>query len=84
VSFLFFKPTFDLICLFSLPTEAALLAPGTRDGQTKLVRDGGEVICYNWSAEQNMWIKIGPVVGAKKPTEGRTLYEGQVKNIFFV
>ncbi|XP_059472996.1 phospholipase A-2-activating protein [Neocloeon triangulifer] len=66
-----------------LPTMAALLAPGSRDGQTKLIREGGEVICYSWSAEQNQWIKIGPVVGAKKPTEGRSMFEGQEYDFVF-
>ncbi|CAB3368543.1 Hypothetical predicted protein [Cloeon dipterum] len=66
-----------------LPTEAALLAPGTKDGQTKLIRDGTEIICYNWSAAQNQWIKVGPVVGAKNPTDGRTMFEGKEYDFVF-
>ena len=31
----------------------ALLTPGTRDGQTKIIREGGAGIAYNWSSARS-------------------------------
>ena len=44
------------------PMEQALAVPGTRDGQTRLVRASGGVQVYMWSAAQHKWLKTGDVV----------------------
>lgn len=58
-----------------------LYEPGKSDGQTKLVREGTEVICYSWSMAEGTWTRVGPVVGATggtQATSGKTLHEGKV------
>lgn len=35
---------------------------GTKDGQTKFVREGGGVMAYGWSLSKGEWEKIGEVV----------------------
>lgn len=64
-----------------LPEPQVLLAPGKRDGQTKMVKDGDKVSVHSWDASKAQWIKIGDVVGAAgathDPTE-RVVYEGVV------
>ncbi|XP_054161427.1 phospholipase A-2-activating protein-like [Oppia nitens] len=57
-----------------LPTADTLLMPGTKDGQTKLVKDGDKVTVHNWDATKQQWIKIGDVVGAADTN--KELYEG--------
>ena len=68
-----------------LPTESALLQPGTKDGQTKIIRRGTDKVeIHNWSASQACWIKIGDVVGStggSQQTSGKTLYQGKVRLI---
>ena len=54
---------------------------GTREGQTRLIRDGEKVEAYQWSVSEGRWIKIGDVVGssgANQQTSGKVLYEGKV------
>uniref|UniRef100_G3TXR0 Phospholipase A-2-activating protein n=1 Tax=Loxodonta africana TaxID=9785 RepID=G3TXR0_LOXAF len=54
--------------------------PGTRDGQTRLIRDGEKVEAYQWSVSEGRWMKIGDVVGlsgANQQTSGKVLYEGK-------
>ena len=55
---------------------------GTRDGQTKLVRNGDIVEAYSWSAAEAEWTKIGDVVGDSdseaRPSTTRVMYEGKV------
>ena len=64
-----------------LPDPQVLLAPGKRDGQTKMVRDGDKVSVHSWDASKCQWLKIGDVVGAagacNDPTQ-RVMYEGVV------
>ncbi|XP_006737093.1 phospholipase A-2-activating protein [Leptonychotes weddellii] len=53
---------------------------GTREGQTRLIRDGEKVEAYQWSVSEGRWIKIGDVVGssgANQQTSGKVLYEGK-------
>ena len=63
---------------------------GTKDGQTKMVKDGkGKVELYSWEAATSLWKKVGDVVGSSggsQATSGKTLYEGQVGDscIFFI
>uniref|UniRef100_A0A8C2NJA0 Phospholipase A-2-activating protein n=1 Tax=Capra hircus TaxID=9925 RepID=A0A8C2NJA0_CAPHI len=63
-----------------LPGREHLNEPGTREGQTRLIRDGEKVEAYQWSVNERRWIKIGDVVGssgASQQTSGRVLYEGK-------
>lgn len=71
----------------ALPGSDALLAPGTRDGQTKLVKEGKGVFCYQWSTVSDEWIKIGEVTGSaeggsKDPSQ-KTTYEGKDYDFLF-
>ncbi|OQV12087.1 Phospholipase A-2-activating protein [Hypsibius exemplaris] len=67
-----------------LPTDAALYAPGEKDGQTKIIRKDGKVEVYNWSAMENEWKKIGDVVGSSnEKASGRTLYQGREYDYVF-
>ncbi|NXC21782.1 PLAP protein, partial [Corythaeola cristata] len=64
-----------------LPGKEDLKDPGTRDGQTRLIKDNGKVEAYQWSVSEKRWIKIGDVVGssgATQQTSGKVLYEGKV------
>uniref|UniRef100_A0A8C3WRU6 Phospholipase A-2-activating protein n=1 Tax=Catagonus wagneri TaxID=51154 RepID=A0A8C3WRU6_9CETA len=63
-----------------LPGREHLSEPGTREGQTRLIRDGEKVEAYQWSVSERRWIKIGDVVGssgANQQTSGKVLYEGK-------
>lgn len=58
-----------------------VLFQGTREGQTRLIRDGEKVEAYQWSVSEGRWLKIGDVVGssgANQQTSGKVLYEGKV------
>uniref|UniRef100_H0VMN5 Phospholipase A-2-activating protein n=1 Tax=Cavia porcellus TaxID=10141 RepID=H0VMN5_CAVPO len=63
-----------------LPGKEHLNEPGTREGQTRLIRDGENVEAYQWSVSERRWMKIGDVVGsagANQHTSGKVLYEGK-------
>ncbi|KAM5300011.1 phospholipase A-2-activating protein isoform 3-T3 [Ctenodactylus gundi] len=63
-----------------LPGREHLNESGTREGQTRLIRDGDKVEAYQWSVSERRWIKIGDVVGssgANQQTSGKVLYEGK-------
>ncbi|XP_008592566.1 PREDICTED: phospholipase A-2-activating protein [Galeopterus variegatus] len=63
-----------------LPGREHLNESGTREGQTRLIRDGEKVEAYQWSVSEGRWIKIGDVVGssgANQQTSGKVLYEGK-------
>ncbi|XP_073907786.1 phospholipase A-2-activating protein isoform X3 [Castor canadensis] len=63
-----------------LPGREHLNEAGTREGQTRLIRDGEKVEAYQWSVSEGRWIKIGDVVGssgATQRTSGKVLYEGK-------
>ncbi|UYV78210.1 PLAA [Cordylochernes scorpioides] len=49
-----------------LPGPSALREPGTRDGQTLIIRDGDKVTVHNWVAADKRWMKVGDVVGGEK------------------
>ena len=65
-----------------LPDEKALLQPGQRDGQTKIVNDGGVIRAYSWSQNEQKWIKIGDVMGASGGS-GKQLYNGKEYDYVF-
>uniref|UniRef100_UPI00358FAF8F phospholipase A-2-activating protein isoform X1 n=1 Tax=Myxine glutinosa TaxID=7769 RepID=UPI00358FAF8F len=69
-----------------LPGREHLEEPGTRDGQTRLVNDGGQVEAYQWSGAESRWLKIGDVVGSSggtQATSGKVLYEGKEYDFVF-
>ncbi|XP_078070420.1 phospholipase A-2-activating protein isoform X5 [Mustelus asterias] len=63
-----------------LPGREHLDEPGTREGQTRLIRVEDSVQAYQWSVVDGRWIKIGDVVGSSggtQKTSGKVLYEGK-------
>ncbi|XP_078425528.1 phospholipase A-2-activating protein isoform X3 [Cetorhinus maximus] len=63
-----------------LPGREHLDEPGTREGQTRLIRVGDSVHAYQWSVVDGRWLKIGDVVGSSggtQKTSGKVLYEGK-------
>ncbi|KAF4794826.1 Phospholipase A-2-activating protein [Turdus rufiventris] len=69
-----------------LPGREHLKDPGTRDGQTRLIKDDGKVEAYQWSISEGRWIKIGDVVGssgATQQTSGKVLFEGKEYDYVF-
>ncbi|XP_053395421.1 phospholipase A-2-activating protein-like [Mercenaria mercenaria] len=67
-----------------LPGPEALNNPGTKEGQTKMVRNAsGKVELYSWDRTVQQWKKVGDVVGSSggtTATSGKTLFEGKVQN----
>lgn len=72
------------IKISELPGKEALHQIGTKDGQQKLIRVGKNVEVYAWSEKNYTWEKIGDVLGAKGPTEGKKAYMGKVCLNFYV
>ncbi|NXU50777.1 PLAP protein, partial [Turnix velox] len=69
-----------------LPGREHLKDPGTRDGQTRLIKDNEKVEAYQWSVSEGRWIKIGDVVGssgATQQTSGKVLFEGKEYDYVF-
>ncbi|XP_049650848.1 phospholipase A-2-activating protein isoform X3 [Accipiter gentilis] len=69
-----------------LPGREHLKDPGTRDGQTRLIKDKGKIEAYQWSVSEGRWIKIGDVVGssgATQQTSGKVLFEGKEYDYVF-
>ncbi|OCT97805.1 phospholipase A-2-activating protein isoform X1 [Xenopus laevis] len=69
-----------------LPGRDHLNEPGTRDGQTRLIKEDGKVEAYQWSTGEGRWMKIGDVVGssgATQQTSGRVLFEGKEYDYVF-
>ncbi|XP_042643543.1 phospholipase A-2-activating protein isoform X1 [Tyto alba] len=69
-----------------LPGKEHLKDPGTRDGQTRLIKDNGKIEAYQWSVSEGRWIKIGDVVGssgATQQTSGKVLFEGKEYDYVF-
>ncbi|CAH1243636.1 PLAA [Branchiostoma lanceolatum] len=72
----------DGININELPGKEDLENPGTKEGQTKLVRSGMTVEAYQWSVAQQEWTKIGDVVGSDEGAGGtatgeKVWYEGK-------
>ena len=55
------------------PLEA-LAQPGRKDGEVKMVRNGGVVEAHQWNARSGQWDKVG-VVTEVRP-QGKRLYNG--------
>ncbi|GAV07214.1 hypothetical protein RvY_17083 [Ramazzottius varieornatus] len=81
------KEVLEGIKMEDLPTEAALLQPGRKDGQTKIIRRGKDKVeIHNWSASQGCWTKIGDVVGStggSQQSSGKTLHQGKEYDYVF-
>lgn len=57
----------------------ALMAPGRRDGETKVVNNGGKVEAYSWSQSACKWELVGDVMGAtggSNESSGKQLHNG--------
>ena len=72
----------------NLATEEALNTPGTREGQTKIVKDSstGTPFLYQWSVASTSWEKVGEVTNAKEDagaTLGKRLFEGKEYDYLF-
>ncbi|MEE6459049.1 hypothetical protein FKM82_000524 [Ascaphus truei] len=69
-----------------LPGKEHLDEPGTKEGQTRLINDGGKVEAYQWNMSEARWMKIGDVVGssgATQQTSGKVLFEGKEYDYVF-
>ncbi|XP_054843324.1 phospholipase A-2-activating protein isoform X2 [Eublepharis macularius] len=69
-----------------LPGTEHLNEPGTRDGQTRLIKIGEKVEAYQWCMSEDKWMKIGDVVGssgATQQTSGKVLFEGKEYDFVF-
>ncbi|XP_071173054.1 phospholipase A-2-activating protein-like isoform X1 [Mytilus edulis] len=75
------------IKMSDLPGPEALLNPGKKDGQTKMVKtDEGKVELYHWEASATQWKKIGDVVGSSggsQATSGKALHDGKEYDYVF-
>ncbi|KAL3142952.1 hypothetical protein ABBQ38_003237 [Trebouxia sp. C0009 RCD-2024] len=65
---------------------SVLLQSGKKDGETKIVKEGGAGVAYSWDASRGEWEKIGTVVGG--PSEdtvaaGNQFHEGQQYDFVF-
>ncbi|XP_071838733.1 phospholipase A-2-activating protein-like [Apostichopus japonicus] len=72
---------FGDIKMEDLPDSSDLRKPGSKDGQTKLIRAGNKVEAYSWSVAEDKWTKIGDVVGGEgddvTPSTSKVMYEGK-------
>lgn len=66
----------------ALPGPEALSQPGTKEGQTKMVKNGDVVEAHQWSASGEQWVKIGEVVGGVG-SGSKKLYEGKEYDYVF-
>ncbi|CAD6896898.1 unnamed protein product [Tilletia controversa] len=65
-----------------LPGVEALSEPGSKEGQTKMVRNGEIVEAHQWDAAGNRWNKIGEVVGGVGNGQ-KKLYDGREYDYVF-
>ncbi|KAJ7334356.1 hypothetical protein OS493_014667 [Desmophyllum pertusum] len=74
--------------LEDLPGPEALLRPGDRSAQTKLIRRGNLIECHQWNTMETRWDKVGEVVGSAG-TEGaarqtnKTMFNGKEYDFVF-
>ncbi|XP_024959190.1 phospholipase A-2-activating protein [Cynara cardunculus var. scolymus] len=62
--------------LEELPGLEALQVPGTKDGQTMVVREGDNGVAYAWNMKEQMWDKIGEVVDGPDSGMKRSVLNG--------
>ncbi len=65
-----------------LPGVEALSQPGSKEGQTKMVKNGDVVEAHQWSASSQQWVKIGEVVGGVGSGQ-KKLHEGKEYDYVF-
>ncbi|GAM20636.1 hypothetical protein SAMD00019534_038110 [Acytostelium subglobosum LB1] len=71
------------IKLNELPEAAdALLAPGKKDGEMKVVRSGKTAEAHQWSAADQRWIKIGDVIDSNA-SKSKALLDGKEYDYVF-
>ncbi|KAG6542654.1 hypothetical protein Mapa_015888 [Marchantia paleacea] len=69
------KKTVGGVKVGDLPGLEALQQPGTKDGQTKIIREGDSGVAYSWNKNEYKWDKIGEVVdGPGDSLEKKTLH----------
>ncbi|ESP05233.1 hypothetical protein LOTGIDRAFT_227892 [Lottia gigantea] len=69
-----------------LPGPEALINPGVKEGQNKMIKDGGKVYLYCWDSAASKWNKIGDIVGGSGGTQassGKSLYNGKEYDYVF-
>lgn len=65
---------------------SVLLQPGKKDGDTKIVKEGGAGVAYSWDASRSEWEKIGTVTGGPggdTVAAGTQFHEGQQYDFVF-
>ena len=66
-----------------LEPPSALVAPGDRDGATKVVKEeGGAIAAYSWSSAGATWERLGEVTGVGEGA-GKKTYAGQEYDYVF-
>jgi len=60
----------------------ALEIPGSKEGEVKMVRNGGMVEAHQWDSMNGKWQKIGEVVNAIK-NDRRNMFEGKEYDYIF-
>jgi len=66
------------------PGKEALLVPGTKDQENKIIREGNITVAYKWSAISHEWEKVGEVVGASPQNQPHLLSGRQYDYIFSI
>jgi phospholipase A-2-activating protein len=70
------------VAVDKLPGVEVLSEPGTKEGQTKVVREGNEGVAYQWSSVDSRWVKIGTVVQGTGGQE-KKFYDGKEYDYVF-
>ncbi|XP_057836619.2 uncharacterized protein LOC131046848 [Cryptomeria japonica] len=69
--------------VLDLPGMEALQQPGTKNGQTKIVREGDCGVAYSWNMSEYKWDKIGEVVDGPDDSQGRKTLDGVAYDYVF-
>ncbi|VDN11459.1 unnamed protein product [Dibothriocephalus latus] len=57
-----------------------------KDGHVSVIREDSKLVCYQWSATEDRWLKVGDVVGSAADSatgSNRTLFEGREYDFVF-
>lgn len=65
-----------------VPGKEALAQPGKKEGETKMVSNGGMIEAYQWSSGSSQWEKVGEVVGGVGSGQ-KKLHEGKEYDYVF-
>lgn len=66
-----------------LPGMEALKQPGTKNGQTKIIREGDNGVAYSWNAKEFQWDKVGEIVDGPGNFDNRPTLNGQQHDYVF-